>query len=275
MKKVKILGKSIPILVLVLLGVGMVSATVLTYFGVLTQTVTVEQAVILTGNNEETLTAAGGETVVSGEHTLESKTSVIVPVTLVTAVNPNETGITTKIVGELELTKKTVDFNSDKWDIPNDAAKVQINYTIVGTEFNAEVTSGAEEGYVLIYYKDKSDRFNDPAEAILVEGNSFPYLPYTEDRNSEEDGTYDYCVTNEYLTCHGAKIWYVPSDAILLGNVLDWGRVSEFYFESSLIQYNPSGDIIIYPSEVLDFKVHTTFSTANKGTYKVTTEAQV
>jgi len=162
-------------------------------------------------------------------------------------------GIDVSYIGTLELTKKTVNFNLDVWDIPTDADKVQIEYTVVGDEFSAEVVGTPIEGYVLIYYKDNSDRFNEPAEAILVEGNSFPYLPYKQDRNSVEDGTYDYCTTGEYNTCHGAKIWYVPSEDINTEGVISWAHASEYYFESSLIQYNAEGQITVYPTEVLDF----------------------
>jgi len=50
MKKVKILGKSVPILVLVLLGVGMVSATLVTYFASITTDVEVKAPITLVGD---------------------------------------------------------------------------------------------------------------------------------------------------------------------------------------------------------------------------------
>jgi len=70
-------------------------------------------------------------------------------------------------------------------------------------------------------------------------------LPFEFDWNYGEpyEEDYDYCLTGEYNTCHGAKIWYVPSSAILVDDELDWGRASEFYFESKLIQYNANGEI--------------------------------
>ena len=177
-------------------------------------------------------------------------------------------GIETTYKGDLKLTKKTVDFTKDVWDVLGE--KVQIEYTVVGDEFNAEVVSPISD-YVLIYYKDNSDRFNEPAEAILVEGNSFPYLPYKTDRNSVKDGTYNYCDTLEYNTCHGAKIWYVPSTAILTGGVLDWSQASNFYFESSLIQYNAEGQITVYPGETLDFTPEFDVSLLFEGTADITT----
>jgi len=272
MKKVKILGKSIPILVLVLLGIGMVSATVLTYFGVLTQNVTVEQAVILTGDNEETLTAAGGETVISGEHTLTSQTSVVVPVTLVTTTvnetDETETGITTKIMGSLKLVKKDTTWT------PISGTGIPITYTIVGDVFES---SGVPDGYTLIYYKDNEANVDD-ADRLLVLGKSAVLsenMPHANDWNVGEFA--DYCnngIDNNYEHCKGAKLWAVP-DANIVNGALVWTNPEAFYFETDLIEYNKEGNINIYPGEILDFKVHTTFGTANTGKYTVTTEVQV
>ena len=164
----------------------------------------------------------------------------------------------------LELTKKTVDFNLDKWEVLEN--KVQIEYTLVGDEFSAEIVGDEIPGYILIYYKDNSDRFVNPAKAILiedVEGN----LPYETDGNLDE---YDYCETDEYLTCNGAKIWYIPSDAITEG-VIDWTRASEFYFESKLIQYNSDGEIVLYSGEELETTPEYTPNEHAEGSYEIVT----
>ncbi len=149
----------------------------------------------------------------------------------------------------LELTKKDVDFEKDVWDIiDGDINKAQVEYTIVGNKFSATTDKATFVAYSLIYYKDNSNRFDSPAQAILVEdveGN----LPYEDDQNIDE---YDYCLTEEYDTCHGAKIWYVPSSAINVDKTLDWSRASEFYFESKLIQYNLDGEITFYSGDSLE-----------------------
>jgi len=143
----------------------------------------------------------------------------------------------------LELTKKDVDFTSDDWTVLE--GKVNVEYTLVGDEFSAEVVTGAEEGYVLIYYADAEDRFVNPEVAILV-GDVDGNLPYTTDENVVND------YSEEYVTSHGAKLWYVPSTAILGSNELDWSRASEFYFETKLIQYNQAGEITLYSGDSLD-----------------------
>ena len=150
-------------------------------------------------------------------------------------------------VSTTTLTEKTVDFSLDVWAIPTSPDEVGIQYTLIGDDFSAEVTSGEKDGYVLIYYKDNSDRFNSPAEAMLV-SSGLGNLPYGTDANA---GEYDYSV--EYPTTpHGAKIWYVPLDAINGDNTLDWSRADEFRYETELIQYNQDGEITIYPGQVLD-----------------------
>ncbi|KKL27252.1 hypothetical protein LCGC14_2387010, partial [marine sediment metagenome] len=153
-----------------------------------------------------------------------------------------EEGIETTYFGELELSKKNVNFEEDVWTLIS-GDEVTIDYSVTGNEFSAEITDNVKEGYELVYYKDNSDRFNSPASAIPISevtGN----LPYEDDQNNDE---YDYCETGEYSTCHGAKIWYVPSNAITNGD-LDWSRANEFYYETSLIQYNSDGIITIYDS---------------------------
>jgi len=238
MNKKLLYGLMIPLLAVVL-----VSASLLTYYGYFQQEINVNQPIWTTGDLTSSVDCEAGFTCDGTEITIGNDGTKKVNVLVEDATQ--EDGITTSYIGNLELTKKTVDFTKDKWEVID--GKVQIEYTIVGIEFSAEVTDNPQSGYVLIYYKDNSNRFNEPAEAILVEGNNFPYLPYNADKNSEFADEYDYCSTGEYLTCHGAKIWYVPSDAINGDKTLDWSRASEFYFESELIQYNSNGVLTIYP----------------------------
>ncbi len=208
----------------------------------------------------------GGDSIVGEYFIVSNDGSVEV---LVQVVNDAETGIEVTYKGNLELTEKTVDFSLPVWEIPGDADKVQIEYTIVGDSFSAEVTEGELVGYELIYYKDNSDRFENPSSAISV-GDVNENLPYETDGNTNE---YNYCETEEYDTCHGAKIWYVPSDAINGDNTLDWSRASEFYYESKLIQYNLDGELTIYPSEDLIITPEFEFSTyLEDGTYSVISE---
>ncbi len=80
----------LPIVVLSLLVVG-VSAGLVQYFGSKTTEVEVAQAITMP-NCDETLTAAGGETLTTAQCTATSQTSVDIPVEIATDVTPNDGG---------------------------------------------------------------------------------------------------------------------------------------------------------------------------------------
>ncbi len=233
------------LLVFGLLGLFAISIiSAIAYYSFFTANFNVMSAIDVEGVGEfevpgETI---GGETISGSEIIV---TNVAPSERIISITDDSEEDVSVSYVGTLELTKKTVDFTEDVWDVLSD--KVQIEYNVVGDEFSAEVTTGAIIDYVLIYYADNDDRFTNPGEAVLVEDVS-GNLPGVDDENADLN---DYSV--EYSTTpFGAKIWYVPSDAIP-GGVINWARADEFYFESSLIQYNAEGQITVYPGEALDF----------------------
>ena len=227
--------------------VGLATAGLISYYGSVKQELSIESPIIIGEYEAALIDALSGESRSGDDITINNNADYPVGVNV---DNNAPEGITVDYIGTLELTKKDVDFTKDVWIYDIEDAKVQVEYTVVGDSFSAEVTEGSNDEYVLIYYKDNSDRFNDPAEAVLIEGNSFTYLPYHADRNSEEAAEYNYCDTVEYSNCHGAKIWYVPSNAVDAG-VIDWTIADEFYFETNLIQYNADGDIIVYDELVI------------------------
>lgn len=222
--------------ILPLLCLVLVSA--ITYYAVFTATLNISSAITL-DNEEQTLEnlfdggITKGEPIIITNHAPTERTTII--------SGETECNIETGYEGSLELSQKVVDFGLDKWELLTDGDTATIEYTLIGDSFTAEVIDGEKVGYELIYYKDNSDRFNSPAEAIGITTIT-SNLPYDDDANTGEN---DYCETGEYDTCQGSKIWYVPSNA-LTGDVIDWGRASEFLFETKLIQYNAEGNIIIY-----------------------------
>lgn len=252
--------------VLPLLALTLVSAGLIAYYGQVEHNISVTQPVTINGEIEYTGTdiisnAIAGE-IRRGTGILLQSSELRNP----TVTDSEVDGISTRYVSDLTLTKKTVDFNKDVWEVPEGADIVEIEYTIVDNEFNAEVKNPIG-GYSLIYYKDNSDRFNSPAQAILID-DIVENLPYENDKNADE---YDYCETEEYDTCHGAKIWYVPTNAIN-GNDIDWSQANDFYFETELIQYNAEGQIIIYPNA--DLTITPVFNLdlmLDSGEYQVTT----
>ena len=255
---------------MVILGIGLVMAGA--YYVMFSDTFNITEAFTLSGDSTDAL----GPFYESNEPIVETGatrtiTSNADDERLVTFTNNADAyaNVAVSYVGTLELTKKTVNFDLDVWVIPINAEKVEIEYTVVGDKFSAEVVGVGISGYELIYYKDAEiERFDNPAKAIRLNeivGN----LPYAKDGNAEE---YNYCEPFEYNTCHGAKIWYVPSNAILTNNELDWNKASKFYFESSLIQYNKLGQITVYPTEALDFKPVYTIEPFTTGSATIITE---
>ena len=179
----------------------------------------------------------------------------------ITISEDSDEDVVVSYVGTLELTKKTVDFASDNWAILS--GKVQVEYTIIGDEFSAEVVGGYEEGYALVYYADEDDRFANPGETVLIE-NVVGNLPSSLDANADLN---DY--SNEYpKTPHGAKIWYVPLASV---GVVDWSDASNFYFETALIQFNAEGNLVIYPGQTLTIKPVYEIGDYVTGEYTITT----
>ncbi len=243
-------------------AIALVTAGVVLYQGQFRDNINVHSPIEVIGLESNNLDdGSAGTTVEGSSFTIENIEDFGV---LVGVSHDAEEGIDVEYKSTLQLTKKDVDFSLDVWVVLDD--KAIIEYTIVGDHFTA--TTDLED-YELIYYKDASDRFNEPSVAILVadvSGN----LPYESDANVDE---YDY--STEYPTTpHGAKIWAVPTDAILEGNELDWSMADEFYFESKLIQYNSDGEIIMYPGMFLEINPEYTIDINFVGNTTVTNNVE-
>lgn len=262
--------KKISVVLLGLLAIGLVSAGLVQYFGQLTTTIEVSPAIDVTGGETCVVSPAiGGETYECSEREISNKGTNEIDVEIITET-VDEGVDDVFYTGRLGLAQKVVEFGSAPWELLPDGDTAVVKYTIVGGEFSAEVIEGAKEGYELIYYKDNSDRFNEPARArtIAEVTASGKNLPYDNDGNADE---YDYCEIGEYLTCHGAKLWYVPSTA-LAGNEIDWAQAGDFLFETGLIQYNAEGIITMYPSpSILGFFPTFTTNVLANGTIVITT----
>ncbi len=87
MNKKKLMLFGLPILCLVLVSAGLIQ-----YFGQVQRDVTVEQSIDFIGENAAYVTVAGGENVTSNDLKVKSKTSVLVPLSILTT--PDWTGIT-------------------------------------------------------------------------------------------------------------------------------------------------------------------------------------
>ncbi len=233
------------ILVFSLVAISMVAlVSAIAYYEVFSIDLNVNQPVVVEGNLEQVIDCDAGEScpgeLITVSNTAESLREII--------LSDNSEEVEVSYVSELQLSQKVVDFNLDVWELNTEGNTAVVEYTLVGDSFTAEVIDGVMEGYTLVYYKDNSDRFLNPAEPIYigdVEGN----LPYENDGNADE---YNYCETGEYDTCNGGKLWYVPTSAITEAGI-DWAQASSFLFETSLIQFNIEGNVIVYPGSSVSF----------------------
>ena len=262
MKKVKILGKSIPILVLVLLGLGVVSAALLPFFGKIVTTANVEQAVTLIGSTEHTIPelAPGGEEFCY-LHKIKNDASVDIEVGFETT--PLYEGVTTGIYEVLEKTTLTLCEKGTDWKCVSSGATATLEFGTVNPEFDYTLTASglvASTEYALIYYGDKDPRFNlwggdNPGKVISTfttdgSGNynsgsqsvdlgmNLPSLP---DWNINPSP--DYCDLHngfdDYEHCKGAKLWIVPVSDLTSGPALPltaW-HPATYLFETDLITY--------------------------------------
>jgi len=264
-KKVTIFGKQISVIAIALLAMaGLASAGLLSYYGMITGTATVEQSVKLNDMTCTNIVGGGctisytvgasptlaGSTYTNGPFKLTNGAEVPATVKLETTYDPALTDeeITTTYRGILELTDKVVAFGTTPWAIKGEK-NATIWYTLTGTTFKWGYISSSgfdTAQYTLIYYKDNPKRFETPAEAIKV-SEITGSLPYTGDANIDE---YDYCgktvvgnkTGDDYVHCHGAKLWLVPKTAILSGDKLDWSKASDFLFETDLIAYSANDE---------------------------------
>ena len=247
-----------------LFAIGLVSA--IAYYAVFSVNVIVSQPISITGDLSQSVNCEAGETCI-GEGITISNDANSERTIKITQTNENE-NISVGYVGKLNLSYKNSDWN-------NTREPIQLVYTLVGNEFN--YNAELPLGYVLIYYKDGvidlENRINNPEPTITIVSN-IGNLPQSSDANL--NANYSQTPDN-YKHSTGAKLWAVPSDAILEGNVLNWSRMNEFLFETDLVRYfaNSNGEIVIPSNSFITF--YPTFTPSvyiGRGSYEFDFEIQ-
>jgi len=262
------------VLAFLLVGVfvmAFATAGLIQYFGSVNQDISVEQPIKVNGEEEYTQTFSeeltAGETFVGNWLNISNNGNEKRQLVLNTN---SSTGVETSYVGYLQLSTKDVNFSENVWEV-TDGEKATVKYTVKDNEFSAEVVEGQKDNYALYYYADNPDRFNNVPKAIPVSELGSESLPYSDDQNAE-GGEYDYCETGEYDTCHGAKIWYLPNDAVSEDGTVAWSQADNFLFETKLIQFDSEGNLVVYPNTTTSIKpVYTTDTMLESGDYTVTT----
>jgi len=249
-KKKMTLNKKLLMFGILPLFVVLVSA--LGYYAMFSQTVNITQPLSFNGL-EQSVDCNSGETCLGKAMTVTNDGDTPRIVKIVKTSGSEDIGLA--YVGLLELTKK----NTTTWKptgIEEDT--VEITYTVVGEIFEY---SGVPEGYTLVYYKDAivglEGRLESPQSVVqVIDGN----LPQEDDANLDAN----YSDTPDwYAHSTGAKLWAVPNEAILAGNVLDWSLMNDFYYETDLIYYfdNIDNEITVPANSFITFYPEFTPST--------------
>ena len=301
MNKKKLLMFGLPLLAVVL-----VSATLLTYFGVITGLVTVSQGLLVDGeqipnsgdieDNYDGFTSLENSIFVSA-HELDNQADVDAILELVDACSATGSSdgcddIDTKYYetnlrkGTLELSKK-----DGSWDpIPGADEKVTVTYS---TDSNgklivsyAAVGSNDITNYILVYYKDEvftddGTRLLTPAKAYqLSTSNPNKAIPYSDDGNTRIDA--DYCSYDGYDHCKGAKLWLIPLSDLNPDGTLEWTNWrNDYYFETDMLGWDHVDGLIGNPFTVtaltdLDFVIVSDFPQMMKpAEYTITTTVDV
>ena len=248
-----------------LLGVlvlGLGSAALVGYFGLITTTVDVHQSIVLDDGDLDIIDeishpAPGGEEFCF-KHFLRNDASVDITIDLVNdctaenveggwmnCVGVEKTHYVMPEITTLELTSK-----DSNWVATGDM-KATLTFDTVNPRFVGTLTTTglvASTNYALIYYADKPDRYvnwggDNPGKVITtfqgdqtnlaINTNLGMNLPTEPDKNIE---MYNYCVLDGYEHCHGAKLWIVPTSD-LTGEKLTGWNPSNYLFETDMITY--------------------------------------
>ena len=304
-KKVNVFGKTIPLFVIVLLGVGLVSAALIPFYAQITGKAKVEQSVIVQGCADNVYEYTMGNSPVYGGDvdvksiTMENRGDNQIPLNFVTTarkctdngysscnVGANDV-ISTRYYGELLLENK----NTDWAIIPSDNIEATLRYDLVSPTFDYELEAiGLQAGieYVLIYYADQQNRFtnwggNNPGAEIVrftTDADGYKFVSGSEDSvMSLPDSTdwnidADYSVAPDGYALHsGAKIWLVPSSDYDAGNkkLTAW-YPTNYLFETDMMDYSDGGAFMMNTGEIV-VNIENTFNPATMpGYYKVVTE---
>ena len=298
-KKVNVFGKGIPVFAIVILGLALVSAALIPYWGIITGSVIVNQGLFLDGkawdtiitetwNNEE-FTSLESKTFV-GVHYLDNGASVDAEVDLVrNCVTSNcDPDVTTEYyLTNLRSGTLVLENKDSSWNVlGTDGIEATLIYTFFDGTFGYDLSATGLNNveYVLIYYADQPDRFTSwggaPAlelgratasggtlsltgQSIVIPGG---LLPYANDWNAGKDA--NYCANtygDNYDHCRGAKIWLIPvSDYDGTGNVLKAWNPTTYLFETDMLGWDHLNDALINPVTVptgteLDFVIVNNF----------------
>lgn len=267
----KLLMFGIPIFALVL-----VSAAVLSYFGLFSLNLTVDPAIKVDGqiapvfDHEIPEEAPGGE-VFCFLHKVENKASI--PMSLELEILGSHNGVDIAMYNVPETTTLEFCEKDGDWKCLTSGATATLTFDTVNPRFVGTLTTTglADEGYALIYYPDQEDRFDplnwngDGGQVIhtwtgnydgAIDTDLGRNLPHSDDWNINPSPNYCNLANgfDDYEHCRGAKLWIVKTSDLTDGDKLplvNWNPTG-WLFETDLITYS---DCDFYTDYVVDFTV--------------------
>jgi hypothetical protein len=275
---------------------GMVSAALLTVYVSMTGATKVKQSVVF-GNDETTKTykISGTDESIAGNtyianYNLKNRSETTAPIQI-TSNSPE--GITTTYWSTVDLKQK----NSIDWTINDNGTNAKLTYQLNSSMFNYELDAvglATDTQYSLIYYADKQDRMNDwggdnPGAEIVSftsdengNGNVLGSvelgmnLPASDDWNGTNEA--NYCASDNYLLCRGAKVWLVPTSDYdsTTKKLIAWNPDS-YLFETGLITYDDtdiSGGLNLGTGTLSFFVKHELDIALEEGDYTIETSVK-
>ena len=260
-----------------LLAVVLVSAALLTYYGVIAGSVTTTQSVVLIGN---TVFEFDGSADVIGQSfhecsfSVKNNADVEVPVVLVVDQQPEDSetpgkveGIDTEVWGVVELSGKDSCY-AEGFCTLDSIPKATVYYTMVGDGFKYKIedVKGIDlDDYTLVYYPEAVGYESSDYTGKVVEiTESIGSLPFDTDLNKVDD---EYCTNNKNpnsSNCYGAKLWLVLTTNLNAEKThIDTWNEDTILFETDLIQYTKDtedSEFTLLPGVELDFCVDNEFA---------------
>jgi len=275
-----------------LFAIAMVSALVLPYLAQVQTDVTVDASYVFVGENSSIASGVfGGQTISSDNLSINSQTSVNIPLDISTGVNPSDEGISH--TEEYILSTVGIEGHDSGIYITAEDAGVETLDDLINMSWNVNVLSGyiahvdvlidttgdgvADDALVFEYDK-VDDGCGDGVPFPLGEMNTFG------DKGIISDSSYAWLSSGSPGNCQGDIDYTVKTlaewkalDYTVIGfdvEIDNWIVESKSNVKNILINGNEV-ELTLKPSQSLDFRVLTEFGLLNIGDYTITTTVDV
>ena len=261
---------AVGIFAVLIAGTLIASGALLSYYGSIQTTATVEQSVVISEdgsgwqNYDTPISRDLGEVVSCNDYTYKAwiwnRACSEAPVEIVdvctAAPNGNDPegfDITHYIFGDtqtIELRQKTVDFGTTNWPVINEETiGADVTIDTCAKQFHAKIDYWGLDTveYSLIYYKDTDPRWDGEGIAKVLhaftpttsdgtatwtsQSTAYEAFPDIDDWNAGPDA--HYTASDGYDHAKGAKLWIVPSSE-LSGSSVSWTNADNFLLETDL-----------------------------------------